>query len=70
MTTNQYIQPIRRILTQKDLDLFSKSSSCSLITDFIEALNDSVKGLTNDAEVETDKVSIRSCKFHSIWLLN
>lgn len=54
--TSLYILPVRRILTQNDLDIFTNSSTHQLIVSFVESLNESVKGLTNDAEVETDKV--------------
>lgn len=59
MPESNFVQPVRRIITQNDLDIFTASPTRLLITDFIEGLNTAVTGLTSDAEVETDKVRMR-----------
>lgn len=46
-----FIQPTRRILTQKDLDIFTESPTREMLLGFIIELNESVKGKTNDEEV-------------------
>lgn len=66
MTDYKFIQPVRRILTQQDLDIFSESTTRAELVGFVEKLNEAVKGLTNDAEVETDKVSVADCNFTGI----
>ena len=60
MTEYQFIQPVRRILTQKDLHIFTESTTRAELVGFVEGLNSSVKGPTNDADVETDEVSMMS----------
>lgn len=63
MTDYKFIQPVRRILTQQDLDIFAESTIRAELVGFVEKLNEAVKGLTNDAEVETDNVSMADCNF-------
>lgn len=57
MTSNNYIKPIRRILTNKDLEIFSESQTKEDLLNFIITLNDSVKGKTTDEPVTVSPVS-------------
>lgn len=50
-----YQIPVRRILSQKDLDIFTKSEIRDELVGFIERLNESVIGLVTDSEVKLDK---------------
>lgn len=52
-----YEIPVRRILTEKDLEIFSTSATRDLILDFVALLNDAVKGKTNDEPVTVTEVS-------------
>lgn len=57
MTSNNFIKPIRRILTNKDLEIFSESQTKEDILNYIITLNDSVKGKTTDEPVTVSQVS-------------
>lgn len=51
-----FVRPVRRILTQADMDIFSTSPTRDAILDFIISLNDSVEGKTNDEDVYESEV--------------
>ncbi|KAK6455840.1 Phosphotyrosyl phosphatase activator [Scheffersomyces xylosifermentans] len=44
-------KPVRRVITPQDLEKWTQSSTYSLILDFVESLQESVTGLTNEDEV-------------------
>lgn len=56
ISSSSFIKPVRRILTDHDLEIFSTSETKTKILDFISSLNDSVKGKTNDEPVSITKV--------------
>ncbi|KAG2211967.1 hypothetical protein INT47_004654 [Mucor saturninus] len=51
----EYVVPSKRIVSKEDLDEFLKSDAYKEYIGYIERLNDSVKNLKNDAQVEISK---------------
>lgn len=51
-----YVVPSKRIVSKEDLDEFLASDAYKEYVGYIERLNNSVKNLKNDAEVEISKV--------------
>jgi serine/threonine-protein phosphatase 2A activator len=49
--------PQKRILTREDLDEFQASDAYAQFIGFIENLNESVKGVKTDSQIETSPVS-------------
>lgn len=56
----EYVVPSKRIVSKEDLDEFLTSEAYEEYIGYIERLNDSVKNLKNDAEVEISKVKIKA----------
>lgn len=56
MTTSQYKIPVRRILTNEDLEAWKSSQTKEQYLSFIKDLNASVIGDTNDCECDTTPV--------------
>lgn len=55
-----YKLPVRRILNDKDLEIFSHSRTKQEILEFIKDLSKAIEGQTNDAECEINDVSVTS----------
>ena len=56
MNDLKFIEPIKKITTKKDLDLFLHSQTCNDIISFAERLSESVKGKPNSSNPHTSKV--------------
>lgn len=52
-----YVEPIKRIVTREDLDEFLNSSAYQEYMGYIERLNESVKNLKTDTDIDVSKVS-------------
>jgi hypothetical protein len=52
-----YTKPQKRILTKEELEEFQHSSAYEDFIGYIERLNESVKGIKIDSEVETSPVN-------------
>lgn len=56
MTTEGYQVPTKRIVTKEDLEEFLVSNAYKEYIGYIERLNDAVKNLKIDSEIEVSKV--------------
>jgi hypothetical protein len=52
----EYVVPIKRIVTKEDLEDFLNSTAYQEYIGYIERLNDSVKNLKIDSDVDVSKV--------------
>lgn len=53
---SEYKVPVRRILTNDDLEVWKSSSTKQMYLDFVKDLNEAIIGETNDAECDTTPV--------------
>jgi serine/threonine-protein phosphatase 2A activator len=53
----EYVVPSKRIVSKEDLDEFLQSNAYNEYIDYIIRLNDSVKNLKIDSDVEVSKVN-------------
>jgi serine/threonine-protein phosphatase 2A activator len=58
----EYVVPSKRIVSKEDLDEFLVSNAYKEYIGYIERLNDSVKNMKNDSEVEISKVCAQEHK--------
>ncbi len=58
-----FVTPIKAITDASLLQKFLDSPTCTKYVQFLEDLNESVKGLANDAPVESNEVNHHSYPF-------
>lgn len=57
--THTYVEPVKKIVTKKDLEYFLHSSTCTDIINFVQRLSESVKGKPNSTECFISEVILR-----------